>query len=244
MVDPLVGARGALLLVAGLTKRYGRVRALEDVGFTVRAGEVLGLIGPNGAGKTTLFECLAGLLPCAGATLRTPEGDLDDARRRSLLFYLPDGIAPWPSQTVRWALDFFSGLFGRTRPADIVGELALAPLLDLPMGALSKGQRKRSLLELGLLTPQPLLLVDEPFEGLDLRQAREVAAVLRAHAEAGRTLFLSIHQVADAARVCDRFVLLSNGRVRGEGTLAELAPPSAVSAQAPAALEEVFLALT
>ena len=95
----------------------------------------------------------------------------------------------------------------------------LDPLLDRRIGTLSKGQRKRALLAIGLLTPQPLLLVDEPFDGLDLRQTREVGAALRAHAAAGRTLFLSIHQISDAARVCDRFVLLSGGRVCGEGTL-------------------------
>src|SRR3989442_6569185 len=93
-----------------------------------------------------------------------------------------------------------------------------------------------------LLTPQPIPLADEPFDGLDLRQTREVAQTLRAHAVSGRTMFLSIHQINDAARVCDRFVLLSSGRVCGEGTLDEL---SAV-AHKPGErnLEDVFLALT
>jgi ABC-2 type transport system ATP-binding protein len=122
------------------------------------------------------------------------------------------------------------------------------------MGTLSKGQRKRTLLAIGLLTPQPILLADEPFDGLDLRQSRDVAQTLRAHAAAGRTLVLSIHQITDAARVCDRFVLLSGGRVRGEGTLEELSdvargrlgaaagpePPNSSNRD----LEEVFLALT
>ena len=97
------------------------------------------------------------------------------------------------------------------------------------------------LLAVGLLTSQPALLIDEPFEGLDLRQSREIAVALRVHASRGRTLFLSIHQIGDAARFCDRFVLLSSGRVCGEGT----APDLAVLAGTPdAALEEVFLALT
>ncbi len=110
---------------------------------------------------------------------------------------------------------------------------------------MSKGQRKRALLAIGLLMPQPILLADEPFDGLDLRQTRELAATLRAHAQSGRTLFLSIHQIADAARVCDRFVLLSNGRVCGEGTIAELSARAGMRAStATADLEEVFLALT
>ena len=113
---------------------------------------------------------------------------------------------------------------------------------------LSKGQRKRALLALGLLTPHPLLLADEPFDGLDLRQTRDVGAALREHAAAGRTLFLSIHQITDAARVCDRFVLLSGGRVRGEGTLDELAG-AAAGASRPAPVgrrrsKRSFLALT
>jgi ABC-2 type transport system ATP-binding protein len=115
------------------------------------------------------------------------------------------------------------------------------------MGTLSKGQRKRALLAIGLLTPQSLFIADEPFEGLDLRQTRDIARALRSYAGAGkRTMLLSIHQIADAARVCDRFVLLSGGTVRGEGTLTELSSKAASRDQQAATgnLEEVFLALT
>jgi len=236
----------------GFTKTYRRVRALDGVSFGVRPGEVLGLIGPNGAGKTTLFECLAGVLPLDAGTLRHGDRLVSLTDRASLIFYMPDGIAPWSAQRLRWALDFTIGFFGgeaEGRDA-VVRELDLAPLLDAPIGTLSKGQRKRALLGIGLLTPHPFLLVDEPFDGLDLRQTREVAGVLRAHASAGRTLFLSIHQIADAERVCDRFVLLSGGRVRGEGTLQELKGqasdrgPERAAPPGPANLEEVFLALT
>ena len=117
----------------------------------------------------------------------------------------------------------------------------LAPVLGQRIGTLSKGQRKRVLLAIGLLTRQPALLIDEPFEGLDLRQARDIAAALRVHASRGRTLFLSIHQISDAARFCDRFVLLNHGRVGGEGTVAELASLAHLATDD---LEEVFLALT
>jgi ABC-2 type transport system ATP-binding protein len=164
------------------------------------------------------------------------------AHRSSLLFYVPDAIAPWPEQSVRWALEFTSGfLGGRASLRDeVIESLDLRALLDQPIGALSKGQRKRALLAIGLLTAQPALLIDEPFEGLDLRQARDITAALREHAARGRTLFLSIHQISDAARFCDRFVLLNAGRVRGEGTLQELAAQANMREN----LEEVFLALT
>jgi ABC-2 type transport system ATP-binding protein len=247
-----------LMRIEHVTKSYGRIRALSDVSFSVRRGEILGLIGPNGAGKTTLFECLAGVLPADGGALyqgqsstASSEGQssIGSRERSSLLFYMPDGIAPWPSQSLGWALDFTLGFFGG--PAgmreDIVRRFDLDPLLKTAIGTLSKGQRKRALVAIGLLTPQPVLLADEPFDGLDLRQTRDLSAALRDYAAAGRTLFLSIHQISDAARVCDRFVLLSGGRVRGEGTLKELcvaASLSTSSASIPADLEEVFLALT
>ena len=237
-----------LFEVRGLSKRFGDVTALSQVGFQVRAGEILGLIGPNGAGKTTLFECLAGVLPADEGVLRVDGREVPPGRRSDILFYMPDSIAPWGAQPVGWALDFSIGLFGgRAEPRGaVVEELGLEPLLHRPIGALSKGQRKRVLLAIGLLTPQPALLIDEPFEGLDLRQVQEVAGVLRAHAAAGRTLFLSIHQIGDAARLCDRFVLLSSGRARGEGSVGELAALAGTRAGggSHASLEEVFLALT
>jgi ABC-2 type transport system ATP-binding protein len=240
-----------VLQVAGLTKRYRRLTALSEVSFVIRPGEVLGLIGPNGSGKTTLFECLGGVLPADAGRVIVEGRPLAADERSAAMFYLPDAIAPWPTQTVRWALDFTVGFFGAGSkvaqgfsPADAVRELDLEPLLDSPIGTLSKGQRKRALLAIGLLTPQPVLLADEPFDGLDLRQSRDVARTLRAHAATGRTLVLSIHQITDAARVCDRFVLLSGGRVRGEGTFAELCGVAAAHGAPANDLEEVFLALT
>ncbi len=253
-----------MIQATNLTKRYGRLTALNDVSFSVREGEVLGLIGPNGSGKTTLFECLGGVLPLDGGTVLQDGHPLTASARASTLFYLPDGIAPWPSQTVRWALDFVERFFdgagigagtgagSRAYRAcspsrdEVVRQLDLEPILGAVIGTLSKGQRKRALLAIGLLIRRPILLADEPFDGLDLRQSREVARTLRAHAAGGRTMFLSIHQIGDAARVCDRFVLLSGGRVCGEGTLPELSGLAAARGAMTAGddLEEVFLALT
>ena len=232
-----------LFEVNGLCKRFGALTALSDVSFRVEAGELLGLIGPNGAGKSTLFECLSGVLPSDGGSVRAGGKPVDDAARRKLLFYVPDGIAPWPKQPVGWILDYTIGFLGGRAGLreEVVQQLDLGPLLSQSLGTLSKGQRKRVLLAIGLLTSQPALLIDEPFEGLDLRQARDIAAALRVHAARGRTLFLSIHQIGDAARFCDRFILLSGGRVCGEGTVAELATLAATPGHD---LEEVFLALT
>ena len=125
----------------------------------------------------------------------------------------------------RWALDFTVGFFGgarRTARRRSSSGWGSSRCSTRRIGALSKGQRKRALLAIGLLTPQPRAAADEPFDGLDLRQTREVGAPCATHAAARPHVFLSIHQISDAARVCDRFVLLSGGRVCGEGTLDEL----------------------
>jgi ABC-2 type transport system ATP-binding protein len=233
--------------VDGLSKSYGRIRALESVGFSIRPGEILGLIGPNGAGKTTLFECVAGLeAPDHGAVSFGPSSER--IRRSSKLFYVPDGIVPWPEQPVHWVLEYCLGFFGGREEIfdQVIADLALTPLMQVPIRALSKGQRKRTLLALGLLAPQPILLIDEPFEGLDLRQSREAGVALRKHISSDRTFFLSIHQIADAAKVCDRFVLLSGGRVVAEGTLEVLTKTARQRAghDLPQDFEEVFLALT
>ena len=233
----------ALLTVEGVTKYFNQRRVLDDVSFSVGSGEVLGLIGPNGSGKTTLFECLAGLMPANAGAIKQNQHELNSSKRKEALFYLPDAIFPWAEQTVRWALDFFLKLYDRSEQhaATLTEPLRLDELMKARIGSLSKGERKRVLLALGLLTPQPLLMLDEPFDGLDLRQTRDVMKLLKAHASTGRTLMLSIHQLIDAGRVCDRLVLLSAGRVVGEGSLSDLQ----VRTRLPeAGVEEIFLALT
>ncbi|MBI3391907.1 MAG: ATP-binding cassette domain-containing protein [Nitrospirae bacterium] len=231
-----------LLTVAGLHKRFGDYDALVDIRFDVRAGEILGIIGPNGAGKTTLMECLVGLQPVDAGRFTWRTAPLPAADRKRHFFYLPDGIAPWGELTARSVLDFFADQCGRG-PADldrVIERLRLSPVLAKPVAALSKGYRRRLLLVLALLSPQPLVMLDEPFDGFDLKQTLEAVTLLRELAGAGRTLMLSIHQLADAARICDRFLLLGQGKVLGLGSLEELMAQAGVTA---GGLEEVFLAL-
>jgi ABC-type multidrug transport system ATPase subunit len=243
ILDRPAGHAAALMQVVGVTKRYGDQRALADVSFAVNAGEVLGLIGPNGAGKTTLLEAIAGLVPADGGHVLWRGNSPPLSQRREFMFYLPDGLRPWDDEYVARVIEFFAAAYGR--PARItteaIGALGLAPVLRRRIGALSKGYGRRLMLALALIAPQPLLLMDEPFDGFDLRQTREIMAVVRDVARRGRTLVLAIHQLIDAERVCDRFVLLADGRVRGSGTLADLRAQTGMPA---GGLEDVFLALT
>jgi ABC-2 type transport system ATP-binding protein len=236
-------ASPASMDVAALTKRYGEQFALADVAFDIHGGEVLGVIGPNGAGKTTLLEGLAGLLPVDSGDVRWQGRSLSRAQRRNAIFYLPDGLRPYQDQYVARVLAFFAGVYAspRAQVSRAIERLGLGPVLQKRVRALSKGFGRRLMLALGLLTPQPVLIMDEPFDGFDLRQTRDVVHMLRELAASGRTLVLAIHQLADAERVCDRFLLLAEGRVLAQGTLEELRNRTA---QPRASLEDVFLALT
>ena len=231
------------LEVQGLARRFGTFQALNDVDFSVFEGEILGLIGPNGAGKTTLLECLCGLQPAHGGQVLWKGRNLPSEKRRAVMFFVPDGIIPYPEHTPENVLDFFGGVYNRSRQSvrEVIEKLGLEPMLKRPVGQLSKGWRRRLLLAIGLVTPHPLLIMDEPFDGFDLRQTRAVMSVLREVTAQGRTLLLSIHQLPDAERVCDRFVLLTGGKVSGEGTIDGLRRQSGIGS---GGLEEVFLALS
>jgi ABC-2 type transport system ATP-binding protein len=232
------------LTADGFNKRFGALAALSGVFLEVRRGEVVALIGPNGSGKTTLLDALAGMLPVEGGALRAGEREVPPQARRDELFYLPDHVRPWGSQRVGWVLRFAERLFGGTAAARemLVRRLTLESHLGARLETLSKGEHRRVMLAIALNTPQRFLLLDEPFDGLDLRQTREVMTLLREHASEGpgRGILVSIHQLTDAARVADRLVLLNRGAVVAAGTLDELR----VKASLPAAsLEDVFLAL-
>src|SRR5258705_7175115 len=135
----------ALLTVEGITKYFNQRHVLDDVSFSVRPGEVLGLIGPNGSGKTTLFECLAGLMPANSGTIKSNNQPLAPKRRKQALFYLPDAIFPWAEQTVHWGLEFFRKVYDRSQQdaAALVEPLRLDELMKAQAGTLSKGERKR-----------------------------------------------------------------------------------------------------
>ncbi len=228
--------------VRGLAKRYGDATVLAGVDFDLSPGDILGIIGPNGAGKTTFMECLAGLLPADAGEVRFEGVPLAPGRRHDVMFYLPDGIAPWSDQPVWRVTGLFRDLHGlsQAREATVARQLELGPVVGKRIAELSKGYRRRLLLALALLTPQPILILDEPFDGFDLRQTLQVMQLLREVA-AERALMLSIHQLKDAERICGRLLLLDDGRQLGLGSLAELASQTGA---ADADLEEVFLGLT
>lgn len=229
--------------VVGISKAFGSATILENISFSIMGGEILGLIGPNGSGKTTLLECIAGLLPVQSGTLHYADNLISPSHRKGILWYQPDDILPFGQQKVAATLTFFRQVHGRSTAnlSRLVNRLGLSPMLHKPVQALSKGYRRRVLLAIALLSSTPLLLLDEPFDGFDLRQSLSVMDLLR-ESITGRTMILSIHQLTEAEKICNRFLLLDEGRVLGLGTLGELRKLAALGRDA--TLEEVFLALT
>lgn len=233
----------ASLEVRALRKCFGEKHVLRGVNFQIAGRAITGLIGPNGSGKTTLLECVAGVLDATSGDILAGAEAIPVSGRKHHLFLMPENARPWPEQRVAWALRFFRQVHSSppARVAELVKALALGPLLQSRLRELSKGEHRRVLLALALMTPHSVLLLDEPFDGLDLRQTHDVKVLLRAEAARGRSLLLSIHQLNDAGTVCDHLVLLSDGVVVGEGSLPEL---RARIGSESASLEEVFLALT
>src|SRR5438270_740755 len=163
----------ALLQVAGLAKRYGEQLALADISFAVQERDVLGLIRPNGAGKTTLLETIAGILASNGGQVLWRGAPLSLRERREVMFYLPDALRPWQDQHVISVIKFFAEVYDRPDAlvAQTLRALDLAPVLRQRVLTLSKGYARRLMLALALITPQPLLLMDEPLVGYSFFQA-------------------------------------------------------------------------
>jgi len=233
-----------LMRVENLAKEIGGADILTDINFEIFEHEILGLIGPNGAGKTTLMECLANLRPRTSGTFYDGDEAPAEWNPRSLMFYLPNGMAPYPELYTIEVLTLFGKLFEiepRQWERIIVDELALVPVLQKKVGTLSKGNLQRLLIAFALMSPQPLLALDEPFDGLDLHQTQAMMDILRGLRAQKRTLLLCIHQLNDAERICDRLLLLSGGRMVGIGTLDELRAQAGLSQ---GSLEDVFLTLT
>jgi len=204
---------------------------------------IAGIIGPNGAGKTTLLLGMAGLLPMDNGRLYWEDQFIPDRTRSRILFYIEDAIRPHAQLPVDLVMYFYASVFGRKRriAESVIDRLQLRDFVRVRVSDLSKGTAKRFLIALGLLSTQPILMLDEPFDGLDLKQMLEIVPLLRELSSAGRTLVLSIHQLRDAERACDQFALLSNGKLVGQGTLSELETRAGCAPGS--GLEEVFLRL-
>lgn len=226
------------------TVRYGDVLALDDVSLTVGAGRVTGLIGMNGSGKSTLFKTIIGLVRPATGQVRIDGADPASARRRGLIGYVPQ------SEDVDWTFPVSvrdvvmmgrygrQGFLRRARPADTqavdeaLERVELTDLADRQIGQLSGGQRKRAFVARGIAQGVAegagILLLDEPFAGVDKRSEATIVRLLRELAAAGSTVLVSTHDLHALPSLADEAVLLLR-RVLLHGSVAEALEPANLS---------------
>ncbi len=231
------------LRIEGLSKRFGRTVAIEGVGFELGRGEVLGLLGPNGAGKTTTFLCLCGLLRPDTGTIRH-DGRLLGSERGRTISLIPETPEVYPLLTVWEHLAFVARSTRAAdgweqRGADLLERLGIAMARNTLGQALSKGMRQKTLIAATVLAGAPVLLFDEPMIGLDPKGQRELRELIRTLASEGTSVVMSTHLIETAQTLCDRVVIMKDGRTLASGAVGELRR-SAIGSS----LEDAFLEIT
>ncbi len=230
-----------LIAAEKLSRRHGAVQAIEDVSFEVQAGEIFGLLGPNGAGKTTTLECLLGLMRPDQGRVEICGIDSRTAPRRAReksgavlqAAGLPDKITP------REALDLFAAFYPASIASTVLLErFGLTEKADAAFESLSGGQKQRLALALAFVGDPQVLVLDEPTTGLDPQIRREVQDHIGGLKAGGRAVLLSTHDMAEAARLCDRVAVIARGRIVATGA------PRALIADAGESLEDAILRLT
>jgi ABC-2 type transport system ATP-binding protein len=199
--------------------------AVDGVSFAIRKGEVFGLLGPNGSGKSTTIKMLLGLLqPTAGA-VRLFGLPIPSRRAKARIGYLPELSHFHPYLTPRETLRYYGGLFDmpsklrHERAERLLARVGVEDAADRPVGEFSKGMARRIGLAQALLNEPDLVILDEPTSGLDPIGRHEVKTLIKELASEGRTVLLSSHLLAEVEDVCDRVVILGDGRICAEGRL-------------------------
>ncbi len=229
-----------MIEVANLSKRYGDLPAIRDVSFTAADGQILGFLGPNGAGKTTTMRIITGFMPATAGTVRVDGFDVfeqsTEVRRR--IGYLPENPPLYNDMSAGAYLRFVGRLKGMSR-TDIGAALervletcGLTGVRDRLLGHLSKGFRQRVGLAQALIHDPPVLVLDEPTIGLDPRQIIEIRSLIKTLG-GKRTVVLSTHILPEVSQVCDKVVIINDGRIVVEDTLGNLTRGRS--------LEEVFI---
>ena len=218
-----------MIEIANLSKRFGELTAVDDVSFQVSRGDVLGFLGPNGAGKSTTMKMITGFIAPDSGSVVVGGDDIAlhpvEVKRR--IGYLPEGAPLYGDMTVKGFLGFIAGIRGyrgteRQQRLDRVIDLVhIGSVLGQPIETLSKGFKRRVGLAQAIIHDPEVLILDEPTDGLDPNQKHEVRKLIRGMAE-DKTIVLSTHILEEVDAVCNRAIIIANGRIVSDGTPAEL----------------------
>ena len=218
------------LQVAGITRVFGTLKAVDNVSFEVYPGQICGFIGPNGAGKTTTMRICSTLdIPDEGDVFVEGASVLEDPRGvRQRLGFMPDDFGSEANTPVSDYLDFFArarGLKGKARRkaiSDVVDFTGLGPLYDKDTTALSKGMRQRAGLAVTLLHDPAVLILDEPAAGLDPRARVELRELLSVVAQMGKAVLISSHILTELSEICDVVAVIEAGQIRATGKVSDI----------------------
>ena len=218
-----------MIEIEGLTKRFGPVTAVNDLSLRVAKGEVLGFLGPNGAGKSTTMKMITGFLAASAGRVKVCGHDVetDPIAAQSAIGYLPEGAPAYGDMTARQFLLFiaeirgFKGADAKTRVQSAVDKTELAGVLDQPIETLSKGFKRRVGLAQAILHDPPVLIMDEPTDGLDPNQKHSVRTLLLGMA-AEKASIVSTHLLEEVEAICTRAVIIDRGQIVADGTPTEL----------------------
>jgi ABC-2 type transport system ATP-binding protein len=218
-----------MIEVSHLGKRYGDIVAADDVTFSVAPGQVLGFLGPNGAGKSTCMKMIAGFLAPTTGTARVCGFDVQEQplEAKRAIGYLPEGAPSYGEMRVADFLRFIAdvrqlqGAHRTQRLQDAVDRLSLGDVLGQPIETLSKGFRRRVGIAQAILHDPPVLILDEPTDGLDPNQKHEVRALINALAK-DKTIVVSTHILEEVHAVCTRAIIIARGRILADATPDEL----------------------
>jgi ABC-2 type transport system ATP-binding protein len=222
-IPDLAASVAPVIEVAGLTKRFGRLTAVDELDLVLRAGEVYGLLGPNGAGKTTTIRCLLGYLHPTHGQTRVLGGPARDPGIRRRIGYLPGDLRMEGRMKVAAILDFYADLRGgvdRRRIDALCEQLQLDR--SRPFGQLSKGNRQKVGVVQAFMHEPDVLVLDEPTSGLDPLMQREVLSLVRERRDAGAAVLFSSHLIFEVEEVADRVGILRQGRKVVEDTVGGL----------------------
>lgn len=217
------------IAVQGLRREFGSLVAVDDLSFTVGAGEVLGFLGPNGAGKSTTMKMITGFLPPSAGRIEVCGLDVTTSpvAAKARLGYLPEGAPLYPEMTPAGFLSFVAEVRGvrgeakSRRLAEVAEQVHLKEVWRQPIDTLSKGYKRRLGLAQAILHDPPVLILDEPTDGLDPNQKQEVRQLVRTMA-ATKAIVISTHILEEVEAVCSRALIIAHGRQVADGTPAEL----------------------
>ena len=238
-----------LVETSGLSKQFGSVQALVDLNLRVMPGEIYGLLGPNGAGKTTTIKTIIGLLEPTSGWVKVVGFDptKNPIDVKSKIGYVAENPIVYDSLSPRDFLEFVASIrkIDRSATDRLVARLAeafdMAQYFDSPIATLSLGMKQKVALIASLIHQPPVLLLDEPLNGLDAKSSRIVKDIVSLHAEKGGAVLFSTHIMEVAEQICTRIGIIFHGKVIAEGNLEQLRSKTDGKGTS---LEEVFLKLT